>query len=176
MIMLEIVATRDGNHPFSIEADASEILGMPQEFRGAVHAEGVLRKHGHRYSVRANVSATAHLICDRSTEEFEDAISSNMDLEFMVDHDLSVAQQGRVHELDDDEVRGLREEDNAIDISDDVRQVLILALPLKRVAPAYRDKPLEEIFPMMNDDPQDEHESGGLVDERWAALAKLKRL
>lgn len=175
MIAVNIVAVRDGNHPFSIETDAKEIPGLASIFCGSIHADGVLRKHGDRFFITAEVSATACLICDRSLEEFEEEILTNVDVEYIVDHVLAEQQHGRVGELDDEEVRGIRDEDKVIDITDDVRQVLVIGLPFKRVAPAYRDKSLEEIFPMIREKPIDDEESTRPIGDQWAALEKLKR-
>ncbi len=138
-----------------------------------VTVTGLLRKHGLRYSVEADVEATARLTCDRSLEEFDEVITTSISLDYVVDHTLAAAQRGRTAELDDEEVRGIREEDKVIDVSEDVRQVLRLSIPLRAVAPAYRDKELDEIHPSMREG--HESESDGPIDERWSALAKLKR-
>jgi uncharacterized metal-binding protein YceD (DUF177 family) len=98
-----------------------------------------------------------------------------IDLDFVVDHDLAATQRGRISELDDEEVRGIREEDKVIDLTEDVRQVLTVAIPFRRVAPAYRDKELEEIHPAIKERDANGTDHSQVVDERWAALAKLKR-
>lgn len=51
MITINIVGLRDGNHPFSIETDVSQIPGLASEFVGTIHTEGVLRKARDRKSV-----------------------------------------------------------------------------------------------------------------------------
>lgn len=175
MITINIVGLRDGNHPFSIETDVSQIPGLASEFIGTIHTEGVLRKASSRYTLDADVSGTARLVCDRSLEEYEEPITAVIDLDFVVDHDLAATQRGRISELDDEEVRGIREEDKVIDLTEDVRQVLTVAIPFRRVAPAYRDKELEEIHPAIKERDADGTDHTQVVDERWAALAKLKR-
>lgn len=175
MITINIVGLRDGNHPFNIETDVSKIPEIASEFIGTVHTEGVLRKVSSRYSLVADVSGTARLVCDRSLEEYDEPISAVIDLDFVVDHDLAAQQRGRISELDDEEVRGIREEDKVIDLTEDVRQVLTVAIPFRRVAPAYRDIELEEIHPVIKGNDADETVEPEMVDDRWAALAKLKR-
>lgn len=158
-----------------METDASKIPGLAPEFVGSIHAKGVLKKLGSRYVVDGEASATARLVCDRSTEEYEESISASFSIVFEVDHVLAAQQKGHEGELDDEDVRGIREEDKVIDIADDVRQVLTVAIPFRRVAPAYRDKSLNEIHSSdWERDPADV-DLPNEVDDRWSALAKLKR-
>lgn len=173
MITIDIVGLREGNHPFTIEAPIQGIPHLPAEFSGSVTVQGVLQKVGRRYSIDATVTGTAHFTCDRSLEEFDEELSADLSLAYLIDPALAAEQEGKQQELDEEVVRGLREEDKRIDITEDVRQVLAVAMPLRHVAPAYRDTPLEEIHPVLNPPKQDDDQ--GLVDERWAALMKLKR-
>ena len=173
MIDISIVGIRDGNHPFSVTVQAVDVPGLDEEFRGEVTAEGVLEKKAARYLVSGVASSTAHLMCDRSLEEYEEPIEASFDLEFAVDSVLAAEQRGRIADLDDEEVRGLRDDEKAIDISEDVRQVLTLAIPVRRVAPAYRDKELDEIFPSIKG--RDADQPSYDVDDRWEALKNIHR-
>lgn len=175
MIDISIVGKRDGNHPFSIERPVSDVPGLGSEFIGSVRTEGVLRKLGSRYTVEADVEGLARLTCDRSLEEFDEPLTASIDLQFVVDNDLALSQRGRIADLDDEEVRGLREEEKAIDITEDVRQVLTLSVPFRKVAPAYRDKELEDIHPAMRERGTADADGSEPIDERWAALKNLKR-
>lgn len=173
MIDISIVGIRDGNHPFEMTVQASEIPGFGPEFLRDVHVEGVLQKRGGRYTVSATATATARLVCDRSLEEYDEPLEASFELEYTVDTALAVSQRGRIAELDDEEVRGLRDDDKAVDITEDVRQVLTLAIPARRVAPAYRDKDLDEIFPSIKG--RDAEQPSNDVDDRWEALKNIHR-
>lgn len=153
--------------------NASGVQGLGPEFCSDVHVEGVLHKHGGRYTVSATAVSTVRLVCDRSLEEYDEPIEASFDLEFVVNTSLAVEQRGRVADLDDEEVRGLRDDDKAIDITEDVRQVLTLAIPVRRVAPAYRDKNLDEIFPSIKG--RDAEQTSTDVDDRWEALKNIHR-
>jgi len=173
MISLDIVGLREGNHPFKIQSTAHEIPLLPGEFSGLITVEGVLQKHGRRYTIDASVSGMAHFTCDRSLEEFDEEISAEISLAYVIDPALAAEQAGKAQDMDEEVVRGLREEDKRIDITEDVRQVLTVAIPLRHVAPAYRDTPLEQIHPTLSD--PGKNDGTGLVDDRWEALLKLKR-
>ena len=173
MIDISIVGIRDGNHPFTMTVQASDIPGLGPEFQREVHVEGVLHKRAGRYTVSASVTTTAQLVCDRSLEDYDEPLEASFDLEFTVDTALAVEQRGRIADLDDEEVRGLRDDEKAIDITEDVRQVLTLAVPARRVSPAYRDKDLDEIFPSIKG--RDAEQPSNEVDDRWEALKNIHR-
>ncbi|MCX6139818.1 MAG: DUF177 domain-containing protein [Candidatus Kapabacteria bacterium] len=175
MIAIQIVGLREGNHPFSAETDSSKIAGLSPEFFGVIRTNGVLKKLGSRYVVDGESVATARLVCDRSLEEYEETISASFSIVFEVDHVLAAQQKGREGELDDEETRGIREEDKVIDITEDVRQVLTVAIPFRRVAPTYRDKTLNEIHSSNWERDSEDVDLPNEVDDRWSALAKLKR-
>lgn len=175
MIAINIVGFRDGSRPFKIEESVSELPSFHGEFVGTVLVEGVLRKHRNGITLDAHAEGVARLICDRSLEEFDEPISASFFVEFVDDASLARQQRGRIADLDDDEVRGIGEDDRVIDITEDVRQVLTIALPMRHVAPAYRDRPLDEIHPAFTGrDVEGGGEEKGL-DDRWTDLEKLKR-
>ena len=64
-------------------------------------------------------------------------------------------KEGEMHIIRDDEL--------FIDLSDEVRQELALSLPMKRIAPEFRDKEWEDIAP----------EVATEIDDRWKALKGL---
>ena len=72
---------------------------------------------------------------------------------------------------DDEQERGIGEDDRTLDITEDVRQVLTVAIPMQHIAPQFRDVPLEDLYPTL----KDSRDSSELVDDPWAALQQLKR-
>lgn len=164
-ISLSLIAIKDGDHPFEHEVDARSIPGLSDEFQGSVSVTGVLQRLGKRLHIQATITANAHLLCDRSLEEYVEVLTPTISLEYRIDNELAAQQVGT--DVEPDEVHGIRDDHNHIDITDDVRQELQLSLPMKRVAPAYRDLELEELHPELN-----EHAEPP-TDDRWAALRKL---
>ena len=175
MIAIQIVELSEGNHPFKVEIDASQIPGLTPEILGMISTEGVLRKFGNRYILDAEACGIARLVCDRSLEEFDEPLKAALHIEFKIDHSLAAKQHGREGEFDDEEVRGIYEVDKVIDITEDVRQVLTVAIPFRRVAPAYRDNKLNEIHTSVTVRDSNDLDLPVEVDDRWSALTKLKR-
>lgn len=171
MVLLEILGMRDGARPFAVTTPATEVPGLPQEFQAEVCVDGRIVKSGRRYVIEAVASADGVFVCDRSLEEYREVVSAEMHLEFVVDAALAARQASGKFDLDDEQERGIGEDDRTIDITEDVRQVLTLAIPMQRIAPAFRNVPLEEIYPTL----RPSKDVQGPVDDRWAALEQLKR-
>ena len=74
---------------------------------------------------------------------------------------------------EDSQVIPIREDATVIDITDEVRQELMVHLPMRRVAPKYRDKELTELFPEL-EGRDAEAPQPDVVNDQWAALRKLK--
>lgn len=173
MISIDIIGLQDGSHPIALDVSTTDIPGLTAEYVGSVVIDGTLHKVGKRFQLDADVTATARLICDRSLEEFDEPIHTELGLDFVVDSALALKQEGHRDELDDDDVRGIRDDARTLDITDDVRQLLILSLPMKRVAPQYRSAELSDIHPILGSDASESSNDG--IDDRWAALKDIKR-
>lgn len=173
MISIDIIGLQDGSHPIALNVSTTDIPGISPEYVGSVVIDGHLHKIGKRFQLDAEVQATAQLVCDRSLEEYNEPIITELGLDFVVDSALALKQEGHLDDLDDDDVRGLRDDARSLDITDDVRQLLILALPMKRVAPQYRTAELTDIHPVLGSDSSES--SSDTIDDRWAALKDIKR-
>ncbi|RPI68839.1 MAG: DUF177 domain-containing protein [Ignavibacteriae bacterium] len=166
IISLSLIAIKDGDHPFEMSVDADEIKGLGDEFRGPVTVSGVMQRLGRRVHIEGTATVDAHLICDRSLEDYVEPISTTISLEYRIDNELASQQAGTM--VESDEIHGIRDDHNHIDITDEVRQELILSLPMKRVAPQYRDLDLTELHPELGEVDEEP------PDDRWAALKNIK--
>ncbi|HBB25868.1 MAG TPA: hypothetical protein DCZ59_06330 [Bacteroidetes bacterium] len=171
MVLLDIVGMREGSRLFSLTIPASEIPGLSAEFDADVVIDGRIHKSGRHYVVDATVTSDGLFVCDRSLENFRESITADLHVEFVIDPALAVRQQVVQAELDDEQERGIGEDDRTLNITEDVRQVLTVAVPMQHIAPAYRDVPLEEIYPNL----KPTNDGQAPVDDRWAALEQLKR-
>lgn len=170
-IVVPIRGLLEGTRAFEDTVSSASIAGIVPEISGEVHVIGEVNRIGSRFRVKVSISASAQLICDRSLEKFEEPITASAEYEFILDSDLAEQQSGEL--FDSDVVKGLATDAAEIDITDDVRQELALAIPMRRVAPHYRGLELDEIYPTSNvDAPLDEAE---VADDRWAALKKLRQ-
>ena len=111
-----------------------------------------------RYTARA----TAHLVCDRTAQPFDQSVEGDH-AALVVYTDDEAEQQGGA----DDDVLVLAP-DETLDISASVRDTLVLALPVRCIAPEAEDAELPTAFGQLLD------ESGEPYDPRWEALRKLR--
>ena len=160
MISIYIQGLNDGKHKFAESVDVERLELMAEEFVGEIKAVGELIKRGDSYIVRGKATCLAKFQCDISLEDYEE----NITIDFAYNFSENAGNVG------DTETTQLIDKDSKyIDITDEIRQDLIMALPMKTVAPKYRDKSFEEIFPQFA--PEKKEETASSV---WDALKKLK--
>lgn len=169
MLRFRIHGIKDGKHEIELQADVSKILEMPEEYFGIVKVKGIITKIGKRITYIGTVSCSAKLICDISTEEFIEEISSEFEFSFLANNDLYYLNKSKgTFETESGEVI-INEDEQEIDISEQIRQELMLNLPMKRISPEYRDKSIEDLFPeFMDTNPENK-----VIDERWKGLEGL---
>lgn len=163
---VSIAGLSRGSRDVQLRLDATVIPGLGPEFQGTVDVDGTVRRVGNRFYVDLVVSSPATLECDRSLESFSEAIERHLSFVYEVDSDLAHEQQGM--DLNDVDVRGILPDAQWLDLTEDIRQELTLGLPMKRVAPQYRNQQLEEIFPTLSDAKEEP------ADDRWEALKRLR--
>lgn len=167
MLKLRIHGIKDEETYFTLEDIVSNMQDLPEEFFGNIIVEGKLTKIGKRFTVVGVAKCQANLICDISLENFTQEIIANFDYTFTVNNELYyLLREKGEFENENGEII-IHEDDQFIDLSEELRQELILNIPMKKVAPKYRDKNLNEIYPEL----EIEEEA---ADPRWSELKKLK--
>ena len=182
MIAIPIQGMGDGVHSVMISVPVENIEGIFPEFFGNVVVEGQLQKIGSRYTFKGTAECQASLTCDRSLLDYAEPIKADITASYMANSDLVKTAEGAASK--DDKVHLIRSDQREIDITDAVREELAVNIPMKRVAPEYRDKELGDIFPEIAAKSQDgipskKHSKEkplkeDEIDDRWAALKKLK--
>jgi len=135
---------------------------------GRVTVVGTVEKFENKYILALEARCVARLICDRSSEEYEEEIVVPIAVTFIKNSELYAQQK---LEADPEPPFYIHEDAKYLDITDYVRQELALHLPMKRVAPWYRDKELEDIFPFLQRREQEQQQH---IDDRWSALQNLR--
>lgn len=111
-------------------------------------------------TVSFQVSAQMQLVCDRSLETFPKTLTGSYQVIFKI---------GTEPEEEADEAwRPLDVSSNKIDITKEVRDTILLSVPVKKLHPRFYDEngeetPFEQSFP---DEPR--------IDPRWETLKQLK--
>jgi uncharacterized protein len=97
-------------------------LGLESAFCDKVVARVTVEKSSRQLFLHANVEAKARFRCDRCLDDFETTIAASFRSVYVWDDDGSE---------EDEEVHILPHEANVIDLSEDVKEYLQLAVPLK---------------------------------------------
>jgi len=160
MLTVDITSLTPGTHRVDFAPSAAESDLDPGTFAD-IHVDVQLQYHRDRILVRLRVEATAELTCDRTLKEYEQPVTGEYSLLF--GPPSMVGQEGEAFE----EVRPLASTDREIDLTDVVRDTLLLALPQRRIAPDARDEPIEETF----GSPEEDEDTP--VDPRWSKLEAL---
>ncbi len=112
-----------GTHDYELSKSATD-LGLAEDFLGDVTARVMLEKSSRQILLRAHIAANAVFHCDRCLEEFRKEITPTLQTLYVWN---AADEPGK----EDEEVRALPPDANMIDISADVREIVVLNVPLK---------------------------------------------
>lgn len=145
MITIPIQGLKDGSHTVEVRVQTSEVEGLIPEFSGEVILSGTLTKLGKRMNLVGKATASALLQCDYSLEDFTEEVVAEIEMSFVLDTELYIIR--RENPVDETyDVHVVREDEKTLDVTEEVAQELSVRLPLKRVAPQYRDKDIKDII------------------------------
>jgi uncharacterized metal-binding protein YceD (DUF177 family) len=123
-VTIKIRGLNQGENPVSLDFDAA-LLDYPG-FEGIGKVEGILRRDSDRLTLDAEVSAEGNFECTRCADAFRDRISAPVTLHFVPPQLESNDGDPNVHVYDP-------LSDSEIDILPDVRDALILAIPMRHL-------------------------------------------
>lgn len=157
-----------GKHEFVYEIDNAFFESFDyQEFSGAsIHTKAILEKMSNMMELRIEAEGTVNVDCDLTGEPFDQPIESELHL---------VIKFGEEYNDEDDEILIIPHGEYQINIAQYIYEMLVLAVPQKRVHPGVEDgtlksdilDKLEELQPKENKKPAEK------TDPRWDDLKKL---
>lgn len=159
MFTIEIANLEHGLHLLEFTPDVKS-LDLDVEAFKDVEVDARLDVSERRILVSLDVRAAALLECDRTLKPFEQKIEGFYDLLF-AQPDFVAADD---HAFD--EIRPMDLHEQEVDVTDAVRDTILLAVPPRHVAPGAE----EEEIPTEFGAPEADDE----IDPRWAELKRLK--
>jgi uncharacterized protein len=123
IMRIQIGSLSEGTHQYHFEADAADI-NLGEEFRKPVDVDATLDKTGKQLFLHVRVRTTGAFSCDRCTAPFELTLTPEYRMYFVTD-------ETDAESLDPSEVQVVPPGLPIIDLADDVRQTVLLAVPLK---------------------------------------------
>ena len=163
MLTIDITSLSTGIHHLELAPSAEQVDLDPSTFED-LQVDVILQYHRDRILVKLHATATATLTCDRTLQPYEQEIEGAYNVLF--GPPSMVGQDGEEFE----EVRPLNSSDREIDLTDVIRDTLLLAVPQRQIAPGAEDEPITCEFGATDDEGGDEEP----VDPRWSDLKELK--
>jgi uncharacterized protein len=120
---IQVGGLSEGTHRYRFASPATEI-GLGKEFPRDAEVEATLEKTGNQFYLDAVVHATGAFQCDRCVAEFTVDLSPRLRM-------IYLWEGGDAAHFDPAEVQIIAPGSTVIDITEDVRQTLMLAVPLK---------------------------------------------
>jgi len=162
MLTIDITSLSTGIHHLELEPPADQANLDPSTFED-IQVDVELQYHRDRILVKLHATATAELTCDRTLQPYEQEIEGDYNVLF--GPPSMVGQEGEEFE----EVRPLDPSDREIDITDVVRDTLLLSIPQRRIAPDAEDEAITREFGATEEETDEE-----AIDPRWSDLKELK--
>ncbi|MFB6273570.1 MAG: DUF177 domain-containing protein [Salinibacter sp.] len=163
MLTIDIASLSTGIHNLEFSPSAEQVNLDPSTFDD-IDLDVALQYHRDRILVKLDAAATATLTCDRTLQAYDEEIKGSYNVLF--GPPSMVGQEGDEFE----EVRPLEPSDQEIDLTDVVRDTVLLAIPQRKIAPGAEDEPLQREFGATEEEPNENEP----VDPRWSDLKDLK--
>lgn len=159
---------KQGKHEFeyTIENKFFESFEY-DEFNGAnIKLDVTLNKMSTMMELEMKARGTVNVNCDLTSEPYDQKIKADLEL---------VVKFGDEYNNDNDEILIIPHSEYQINIAQYVYEMLVLAVPLKKVHPGVLDGSLKsEVLDKLEElQPKDTKENKEDIDPRWDALKKL---
>jgi uncharacterized protein len=158
MLTIDILPLDPGLHHVEIQSTAEDAGLDPDVFRD-VRVDVRLDRGEDRIYVSFTAEAVAHLECDRTLQMFDLTVSGQHGLVFLPEDEAEGDEES-------DHVKVLHPDDEQLDITNAVRDTLLLAIPQRKIAPGAENVEIPTRFGDIDTD--------DIADPRWEALRKLR--
>ncbi len=122
-LTINISKLSEGTHHRTFEVEPGNVE-LDTRFADRLQVEADLDKTGHQVHLRTAVRTRAHFACDRCLEDFDYPLSARYEIVYVI-------EEGRTRGESGEDVQYLSPDTNVLDLGEDVRQYLILAIPQK---------------------------------------------
>jgi uncharacterized protein len=120
---INISKLSDGEHFYTFVVKPSD-LELDERFSKPIYVEATLEKSRRQLFLRANIYTVGRVKCDRCIDEFDKVLKNFYRMFY-------VYSEAEAKKYEPDEVTVIFPDTNEIDLSDDVRQMILLSVPMK---------------------------------------------
>ncbi|GGF20322.1 YceD family protein [Echinicola rosea] len=176
---IDIIKLNEGTHEFSLDVGDEffeQIKGNDLVKKGNLQVTLLLRKEVNLLEATFKIDGTVELTCDRSLEKYDQALHTVEKI---------IYKYGPEEQEINEEIFMITRDTPKINVAQLIYEFVILALPIKKIHPDYRDE--EEMegegrLVYWSDEPEEEEESNSSepdtddqIDPRWEALKNIKK-
>ncbi len=125
-IKINIGSLNDGGQMLELETDAKELGIDDGVLKGQIELKLELFKTVHQLDVKVSISGELKLVCDRCLEDFSKGFQTQFELVY-------VQKAAREEEINEDYIRTYSPHMKSVDITEDIKESIILAIPMKKL-------------------------------------------
>jgi uncharacterized protein len=122
-LKIRVSGLSTGTHEYSLRVPSSD-LQLEANFRSPVEVKVRLEKLARQIIVRSEIATSASFSCDRCLTDFSQRIAAAYSI-------IYVEDESEAGKFPPEDVRIMRNDATVIDLSDDVREMVLLSVPLK---------------------------------------------
>jgi len=122
---IQVGGLSEGVHPFRFRISPSEV-GLPPEFTEEIGVEGTVEKTNSQFLLSAEITASADLLCDRCLTPMKTSLAPHYRMWY-------VLEGASTTRIDPAELQVIPAGLAVIELDEDVRQTILLSVPLKHV-------------------------------------------
>ncbi|MDH4069744.1 MAG: DUF177 domain-containing protein [Ignavibacteria bacterium] len=164
MMKIQLGSLSEGVHEYDFKATAED-LDLEDSFPGGASVQVVLEKTGNQIALEGSIRAEGRFLCDRCAGEFSLPLEDSYRMYY-------VTEGGGFEGIDPSELQMIPSASGSVDITDDVRQTLLLAVPFKLLCTDQCKGLCPHCGKNLNDETCSCTGSGD--DTRWEALKALR--
>jgi uncharacterized protein len=161
---IQIGRLSEGIHLYHFQLGPSE-LELGENFRKEVGVDATLEKLATQFFLKAEIETAGTFECDRCLSEFEAPLSGSYRMYYVV-------EEGGHENTDPAEIQIIPPGSSVIDISDDVRQTILLSVPLKLLCSERCEGLCPQCGRNLNTDPCSCSDT--ITDSRWEKLRLMQ--
>jgi len=137
MFKIHISNLRDGEHEYEFNINKNDFvkfelneIGFKEDIKVKTH----LYKSGNQFDLKTTLEGRFDLQCDRCIEPFIMKFSKSFEVVFK--YDFAIEREAL--DNDEDEIKFIKPKTGFIDLSEDIRDYIVLSIPMKK-APEEKD-------------------------------------
>jgi len=157
MVKIDIRSLKSGVHEYQLDP-TMEDLGIEEPAFSDIEAHIRLDVDVKQIFVRVHTRAVASLVCDRTLVDFDQPVRGTWTVCYMPPADIA-------EDNEDEDLLPLPSGTEELDLTNIVRDTLMLSVPIRKIAPGADEQDIPTRFGEATESD---------IDPRWRALEKLK--